>query len=132
MNKNKVTKLDTLDQNFQSNLNKLLRNEQEINIDIHNTVSNIIKQIQVFGNKALLEFVDKYDGIKVDKIEQLKISQKQLKLAYTSLNNNEKQALELASSRIRSFHQHQIPMDLEYQDDVKVDLGLKYTPVDSF
>ena len=131
MNKNKVTKLDTLDQNFQSNLNKLLRNEQEINIDIHNTVSNIIKQIQEFGNKALLEFVDKYDGIKVDKIEQLKISQKQLKLAYTSLNNNEKQALELASSRIRSFHQHQIPMDLEYQDDAKVDLGLKYSPVNS-
>ena len=42
MNKNKVTKLDTLDQNFQSNLNKLLRNDQEINIDIHNTVLNII------------------------------------------------------------------------------------------
>ena len=111
MNKNKVTKLDTLEENFQSNLNKLLRNEQEINIDIHNTVSNIIKKIQEFGDKALLDFVDKYDGIKVDKIEQLKISQKQLKSAYTSLNNNEKQALELAASRIRSFHEHQIPMD---------------------
>ena len=51
MNKNKVTKLNTLEQNFQSNLNKLLRNEQEINIDIHNTVLNIIKQIQEFGDK---------------------------------------------------------------------------------
>ena len=126
MNKNKVTKLNTLEQNFQSNLNKLLRNDQEINVDIHNTVLNIIKKIQEFGDKALLDLVDKYDGIKVDKIEQLKISQKQLKLSYTSLNNNEKQALELAASRIRSFHEHQIPMDLEYQDDVKVDLGLKY------
>ena len=131
MNKNKVTKLNTLEQNFQSNLNKLLRNDQEINVDIHNTVLNIIKKIQEFGDKALLDLVDKYDGIKVDKIEQLKISQKQLKLAYTSLNNNEKQALELAASRIRSFHELQIPMDLEYQDDVKVDLGLKYSPVNS-
>ena len=111
--------------------NKLLRNDQETNIDIHNTVLNIIKQIQEFGDKALVDLVDKYDGIKVDKIEQLKISQKQLKLAYTSLNNNEKQALELAASRIRSFHQHQIPTDLEYQDDVKVHLGLKYSPVNS-
>ena len=90
MNKNKVSKLNTLEQNFQSNLNKLLRNGQEINVDIHNTVLNIIKQIQEFGDKALLDLVDKYDGIKVDKIEQLKISQKQLKLAYTSLNNNER------------------------------------------
>ena len=72
MNKNKVTKLNTLEQNFQSNLNKLLRNDQEINVDIHNTVLNIIKKIQEFGDKALLDLVDKYDGIKVDKIEQLK------------------------------------------------------------
>ena len=93
MNKNKVIKLNTSEQNFQSNLSKLLRNEQEINIDIHNTVLNIIKQIQEFGDKALLDLVDKYDGIKVDKIEQLNISQKQLKSAYNSLNNNEKQAL---------------------------------------
>ena len=46
MNKNKVTKLNTLEQNFQSNLNKLLRNDQEINVDIHNTVLNIIKKMQ--------------------------------------------------------------------------------------
>ena len=76
MNKNKVTKLNTLEQNFQSNLNKLLSNEQEISVDIHNKVLSIIKQIQEFGDKALLDLVDKYDGIKVDKIEQLKISQK--------------------------------------------------------
>ena len=73
MNKNKVTKLNTLEQNFQFNLNKLLHNEQEINVDIHNTVLNIIKQIQEFGDKALLDLVYKYDGIKVDNIKQLKI-----------------------------------------------------------
>ena len=71
MNKNKVTKLNTLEQNFQSNLNKLLRNDQEINVDIHNTVLNIIKKIQEFGDKALLDLVDKYDGIKVDKVDSI-------------------------------------------------------------
>ncbi len=131
MIKNKVTKLNTFEVNFKSNLNLLLRNDQKTNLDIYNTVQNIIKKIQDFGDNALLDLVSKYDGIKVNKIKELKISQEQLKLAYTSLNIEEKQALELAANRIKSFHQRQIPTDLEYQDDIKVDLGLKYSPVSS-
>jgi histidinol dehydrogenase len=131
MAKNKVTKLNTLDKNFKSNLNFLLQNDQQTDLDIYNTVMNIIKKIKEFGDKSLLDLVSKYDGIKVDKIQELKISQKQLKLAYTSLNIDEKQALDLAAKRIKSFHQLQIPTDLEYQDDIKVDLGLKYLPVSS-
>ena len=56
MNKNKVTKLNTSEQNFQSNLSKLLRNEQEINIDIHNTVLNIIKTIFYIKSMRKLRF----------------------------------------------------------------------------
>ena len=131
MNKNKVKKLSTLDQNFKSNLSLLLRNDQETDHDVYNTVLNIIKNIQEFGDKALLDYVSKYDGIKFDKIEELKISQKQLKLAYTSITKDEKQALELAANRIKSFHQHQIPTDIEYEDEIKVYLGLKYSPISS-
>ncbi|MDC0093133.1 histidinol dehydrogenase [Alphaproteobacteria bacterium] len=131
MTKNKVIKLNTLEKNFKSNLNLLLRNDEHTDLDIYNTVINIIKKVQEFGDKSLLDLVSKYDGIKVDKIQELKISQKQLKLAYLSLNIDEKQALDLAANRIKSFHQLQIPTDLEYQDDIKVDLGLKYLPVSS-
>ena len=131
MTENKVTKLNTFEDNFKSNLSLLLRNDQETDLDIYNTVLNIINKIQECGDKALLDLVRKYDGIKVDKIEELKISQKQLKSAYASLNIEEKQALEIAANRIKSFHQRQIPTDLEYQDDIKVDLGLKYSPVTS-
>ena len=131
MIKNKVTKLNTFEVNFKSNLNLLLRNDQKTNLDIYNTVLSIKNKIQEFGDKALLDLVRKYDGIKVNKVEDLKITQKQLKLAYESLNIQEKQALELAANRIKSFHQRQIPTDLEYQDDIEVDLGLKYLPVSS-
>ena len=131
MNVNKVKKLNISEDNFKYNLSLLLRNNQETNRDTYNTVLNIINKIQEFGNKALLDLVRKYDGIKVNKVEDLKITQKQLKLAYESLNIQEKQALELAANRIKSFHQRQIPTDLEYQDDIEVDLGLKYLPVSS-
>ena len=131
MTENKVKKLNISEDNFKSNLSLLLRNNQETDRDTYNTVLNIINKIQEFGNKALLDLVRKYDGIKVNKVEDLKITQKQLKLAYESLNIQEKQALELAANRIKSFHQRQIPTDLEYQDDIEVDLGLKYLPVSS-
>ena len=131
MTKNKVTKLNTLDKNFKSKLDLLLRSEQDIDFDVYNIVSNIIKKIKEFGDKALLDLVSKYDGITVDKIEELRISHEQLEFAYKSLNINEKQALEIAANRIKSFHEHQVPIDLEYKDEIKVDLGMKYSPVSS-
>ncbi|MDC1356560.1 histidinol dehydrogenase [Pseudomonadota bacterium] len=131
MTLNKVKKLNISEDNFKSNLSLLLRNNQETDRDTYNTVLNIINKIQELGNKALLDLVRKYDGIKVNKVEDLKITHKQLKLAYESLNIQEKQALELAANRIKSFHQRQIPTDLEYQDDIEIDLGLKYLPVSS-
>ena len=66
MTKNKVTKLSILDKNFKSNLNLLLRNDKKTDSDIYNTVQNIIKKIQEFGDKALLDLVNKSDGIEVN------------------------------------------------------------------
>ena len=61
MTKNKVIQLNTLDKNFKSHLNLLLRSDQETDLNTYNIVFNIIKKIQEFGDKALLDLVRKYD-----------------------------------------------------------------------
>ncbi len=131
MIKQKVTKLNTSNANFKSELRLLMRDDQKSNSELYNTVFTILKKVKKSGDKALIELVKKFDGINVNIIEDLKISQKTLKSAYISLNKNEKQALNFAAKRIKSFHQRQIPSDINYQDDIKINLGLKYSPVDS-
>ena len=129
MTKCNYKKLNTLDKDFQLDLKLLIHNNSKNNSNLHSTVSNILKKVEKGGDEALLNLVKKFDGINVKNIEELKISHKILKLAYKNLKKEEKEALNTAADRIKSFHKYQKPRDFSYKDDINVNLGLKFTPV---
>jgi len=124
-------KLNTLDRDFQSDLKLLIHNNSKNNSNLQITVSNILKKVEKGGDGALLNLVKKFDGINVKNIEELKIPHKILRLAYKNLKKEEKEALNTAVNRIRSFHKHQKPKGFSYKDDINVNLGLKFSPVSS-
>ncbi len=117
------------DKNFKNKLKALIRVDQKDQLNLYNTVFNIIKKIQKLGDSALIEFVNKFDSKKINNIEELYIEKDVLKNAYNSLKKKEKQALNIAAERIKKFHIHQIPADIEYKDNIDVNLGLKYSPI---
>ncbi len=117
------------DRNFKNKLNGLMRVDQKNQSNLYNIVFNIIQKIQKLGDSALIEFVNKFDSKKINKIEELFITKDVLKNAYNSLKKEEKQALNIAAKRIKKFHTHQIPIDLKYKDNMEVKLGLKYSPI---
>ena len=123
--------LKTSDKNFKSDLKLLLSKDDNYNLNLHNTVNNIIKKIRKSGDQALLQMVNKLDCIEIDKIENLKISQSKLKSAYNNLQKDQKEALNFAAKRISSFHKKQIPKNIKYSDDLDVNLSLIYNPVES-
>ena len=119
------------EKNFKSKFVSLLRENANKQIDIYKIVFDIIKSVRTEGDLALKNFVQNFDKIKVSKIKDLYISKKVLKNAYKSLNIDEKQALTLAFNRIKEFHKHQLPKNIEYKDNINVNLGLKHTAIDS-
>ena len=131
MVKQQVKILISSDINFKFELKLLLNKGDNDNLNIYDTVYHIIKKIRKSGDQALLEIVKKLDGIDTDKVQNLKVSQSKLKLAYDNLKINQKQALNFAAKRIRLFHEKQIPQNINYSDDLDVKLGLIYTPVES-
>ena len=131
MNKNKISIMHILDNDFKSKLNLLLIKESQIDIQINETVSRIIKEICETGDKALLQMVREFDGINVSKIKDLKIEKSVLKDAYDKLSQNEKDALNFAAKRINDFHQKQIPNNINYKDKLDVKLGMIYNPIES-
>ena len=117
------------DRNFKNKLNGLIRVDQKNQSNLYNIVFNIIQKIQKLGDSALIEFVNKFDSKKINKIEELFIPKDVLKNAYYSLKKEEKQALNIAAKRIKKFHTHQIPIDLKCKDNMQVKLGLKHSPI---
>ena len=131
MIKKQVKILKTSDANFHAQLKLLLKKDDDYKINTYQIVFDIIKNIRKSGDQALLTMVKKLDGIDSDKVEDLKISQSILKLAYNNLQEDQKQALNFAAKRISVFHKKQMPKNINYSDDLEVKLGLLYTPIES-
>jgi len=122
--------LKTNDENFKEKFEFLFRSRQTNQSNLYETVYDIIEKVKKEGDLGLKELVQYFDKIKLNKIEELYISKNILKEAYLNLKKEEKIALDLAAKRIKEFHEHQKPRNIDYNDHVGVKLGLNYTPIE--
>ncbi len=116
---------------FKNKFDNLIYGERKSNNKINLNVSNIIKKIRENGDEGLNYFVRKFDKINVNQINELFISKNTLKNAYDGLKKEQKKALNIAAERIKEFHKNQVPQNINYRDNIKVKLGLMYSPIES-
>lgn len=67
-------------------------------------VSNIIQQVKLNGDKALLELTQKFDKISIDNIE---VSTKEIKEAENLVSKDLREAIDIAIKNISKFHESQ-------------------------
>lgn len=67
-------------------------------------IFNIIQQVKLNGDKALLELTQKFDKISIDNIE---VSTKEIEEANNLVNPNLKKAIDIAIENISKFHSFQ-------------------------
>jgi len=63
-------------------------------------VRDIIKDVQTFGEKAVIKYTEKFDGLN-DK--PIRLSKSDIRNAYKSIDNNSLEAIKIAAKRIKSF-----------------------------
>ena len=122
--------LKTSDENFKEKFKLLLQSRQTNQSNLYKTVYDIIEKVKKEGDLGLKELVQKFDKIKLNKIEELYISKNILKEAYLNLKKDEKIALDISAKRIKEFHEHQKPSNIDYKDHIEVKLGLNHTPIE--
>ena len=130
MDKFRSKLLKTSDENFKEKFKLLLQSRQTNQSNLYKTVYDIIEKVKKEGDLGLKELVQKFDKIKLNKIEELYISKNILKEAYLNLKKEEKIALDLSAKRIKEFHEHQKPSNIDYKDHIEVKLGLNHTPIE--
>ena len=67
----KVKYLNSKEDNFGKKLNEFLRIRNVSNIDIEKNVSDIINQIKIYGDSALVTMINKFDKIKFSNLENI-------------------------------------------------------------
>ncbi|MCF6173020.1 MAG: histidinol dehydrogenase [Campylobacteraceae bacterium] len=125
-----MLQIKTIDDNFKVQFEKLLQ-RGKMDIDkVSSIVGNIIKQIRYDGNKSLIAHIKKFDKWNPSSGEDLQISTKEMKNAYDNLDNELKNALQLAYDRIKNYHEKLLPKTWMQTDETGSILGQKITPVE--
>ena len=100
---------------------------------IEQRVADILADVRARGDAALLDYTARFDGLNASSVAALELTQAELKAAFDALPTLQRDALQAAAARVRSYHEAQKKACGEswsYRDADGSLLGQKVTPLD--
>lgn len=94
-------------------------------------VREIIQDVQARGVAAVLNATAKFDRFDAADADALRVDPALMRSALEGLSKPLRTALESAASRIRAFHERQLPEGFEYKDKIGVKLGMRWSAIDA-
>lgn len=113
---------------FEAAFKALLSAKREDSPDVDAVVAEIIADVRLRGDAAVIDYTAKFDRITLT-CETMRISAAEIEDAIAAVSPEDKAALDLAATRIRAYHARQLPEDAEWTDDAGAMLGWRWTPV---
>ncbi|GLR72009.1 histidinol dehydrogenase [Agaribacter marinus] len=96
------------------------------NIQLQETVKDIIAQVRKSGDNALKHFCEKFDGVSLG---SLRLPKEIIESSISGLSSDVCEAIDLAYENIRLFHQAQYPKDIEIETTPGVICQQKHSPI---
>jgi histidinol dehydrogenase len=129
----KALRLNTTDANFEAAFQQRLHWPADADAAIESRVADILADVQKRGDAAVLEYTLRFDGLSAQSMQQLVLTQDELKAAFDGLPVVQKEALQAAAKRVRNYHEAQKKASGDswsYHDEDGTLLGQKVTPLD--
>ncbi|MEM6476039.1 MAG: histidinol dehydrogenase [Pseudomonadota bacterium] len=123
--------LSSLDPDFARKFDRLVNSRRETEKDVAGSVTSILSSVKASGDKALVDYTQRFDGYSLVDDADWVITPASCAEAYEQLDEDLRNALNLAAKRIRAYHEAQLPEDRDYTDDAGVRLGAIWRPVDA-
>jgi histidinol dehydrogenase len=115
---------------FEASFMELLAQKREVSADVDTAVRAIIADVRTRGDEALIELSQKFDSVDLSKLG-LRVTAAEVDAAVAQCSAETLAALEFARDRIQEHHARQLPTDDRYRDASGVELGHRWTAVES-
>ncbi|HEY1090696.1 MAG TPA: histidinol dehydrogenase [Burkholderiaceae bacterium] len=125
--------LDTAAADFEAEFERVLHWSAETDGAIEARVAEIIAAVRERGDAAVLEFTARFDQVQAADITALELTRAELKAAFDAIPDAQREALQAAAARVRSYHERQLEAcgrSWSYRDEDGSLLGQKVTPLD--
>ncbi len=124
-----IKRLSSLDVDFDAQLDALLLRETDTGADVQDLVAKILADVKTQGDTALCAYTAKFDAWACTPATMV-ITRERMEEAWHGVSDMDRQSLQLATDRIRAYHERQRQSDWEYTDEVGLTLGQRITPLD--
>ncbi|MEM8700117.1 MAG: histidinol dehydrogenase, partial [Pseudomonadota bacterium] len=115
---------------FEEQFRALLTAQRGPEADVSGAVAEIIAEIRARGIDAVVDYTRRFDGWDATE-ETLAFTAQEIDAAIALIPAAQRDALTLASERIRAYHARQLPENAEWEDEAGVTLGWRWGPVDA-
>ncbi|RZI65577.1 MAG: histidinol dehydrogenase [Variovorax sp.] len=126
-------RLSTAAADFETAFKARLHWSADADAAIEQRVAEILADVQKRGDAAVIEYTKRFDRLDVADMTALELTVEELRAAFESLPAVQREALEAAARRVRSYHEAQKKASGEswqYRDEDGTLLGQKVTPLD--
>jgi len=106
----------------------VLAAKREDSPDVDAVVAEIIADVRMRGDTAVIELTTKFDRLNLT-ADTLAFSREEILAHCANVPAQERAALELAAERIRAYHVRQMPENASWVDASGATLGWRWTPV---
>jgi len=125
-----MQRLATTDTDFAARLAALTEWEAGLDAEVEQTVAGILKDVRSRGDAALLDYTARFDRLQLASAAELEISRERMEAALAAIPAAQREALEQAAARVRSYHEHQRQDSWQYRDAEGNLLGQQITALD--
>ncbi len=95
--------------------------------NVEDIVSDIIENVKKNGDKALYEYAEKFDGVKLTSLE---VTQEEIDKAFAETDDKFIEILKEAADNITAYHKKQVRNNFVMNEKDGVVIGQKITPVE--
>lgn len=110
---------------------KLHGRKTEISQQVNEAVLDIIKNVSIKGDKAVVDYCAQFDGFRVNTYKELIVTKQEIMDAVTAVGNNFIRILERTKEQLIEYHKNQIEKSWMITKDDGVILGSKVTPIET-
>ena len=125
-----VMRLDTAAPDFEAHFSELLAAKRETAEDVDIAVRDILRAVRDRGDTALIELTRRFDNVDPS-VAGIRVSDQEIDTTARQADAETFAALEVARDRIAAHHERQRPADDRYTDAAGVELGHRWTALDS-
>ena len=125
-----IARLSTRDADFDARLARLTAFDAAQDESVDRTVAEILAAVKSRGDAAVLEYTARFDGVSAGSLAELELPRAQLARARDALPPAQREALEQAALRVRTYHERQLAQSWQYTEADGTVLGQKVSPID--